>query len=74
MTEPLGEACPAMHFGEKLGDAQTGQHAIEPARDILAFDVFILADRADRKPFRGDGRFDELAGGGECIDLAEPGI
>jgi hypothetical protein len=31
MKKPLGKSCPTMHFGEKLGDAQTRQHAIEPA-------------------------------------------
>ena len=62
MTEPLGESCPTMHFGEKLGDAQTRQHAVEPPRDILGFVVLVLADRADRKPLCGDDRFGELAG------------
>ena len=74
MTEPIGKSCPAMHFGEKLGDAQTRQHAIEPPRDILDFVGFVLADGADRKPFCGDDRFGELAGGRERIDFPKPGF
>ena len=62
MTKPLSEPRPAMHFGEKLGDAQARQHGIKPARDIFAFVVFVFADRTDRKPFCGDDRLGELAG------------
>ena len=69
MTESIGEPCPAMHFGEKLGDAQTRQHAIEPPRDILEFIGLDFADRADRKPFGGDDGFGELAGRRERIDF-----
>ncbi|GLI95604.1 hypothetical protein LMG27198_45960 [Methylocystis echinoides] len=72
MTETLGESCPAIDFGEKLGDPQARQHAIEPARDIFYFIVLILADRTDRQPLRSDGRFDKLACRCECIDFLEP--
>ena len=31
MREAIGEARPAVDFGEQLGDAQTRQHGVEPA-------------------------------------------
>ena len=37
MREAIGEARPAVDFGEKLGDAQTRQHGVEPAGDRVGF-------------------------------------
>ena len=74
MTEPIRETGPALHLGEKLGDAQTRHQAIEPPRDVFAFGGFVLADRADRQPLGGDGRLREVAGGRDRIDFPEPGV
>jgi hypothetical protein len=74
MTKPIGKSCPIMHFGEKLGNAQTRQHAIEPPSDSLGFVGFVLADRADRKSLCGNHRFGELASRRDRIDFLEPGF
>jgi len=63
-----------MHFGEKLCNAQTGQHAIEPPSDTLGFVGFVLADRADRKSLCGNRRFGELAVRRDRIDFLKPGF
>jgi hypothetical protein len=58
-----------MHFGEKLGDAQARQHAVEPPRDDLGFVGLDFADRADRKAFGGNDGFAEFAGCRKRIDF-----
>jgi hypothetical protein len=74
MTKPIGKSCPIMHFGEKLGNAQTRQHAIEPPSDTLGFVGFVLADRADRKSLFGNHGVGELSGSRDRIDFLEPGF
>ena len=72
MRETIGEACPAVNFGEQLGDAQTRQHGVEPTDEHVRGFVLDLANRADRKAFLGERGLGQLARGGERVDFAKP--
>ena len=74
MEKALREARPAVHLREELGDAQTRQHAVEPARHGVGFCVLVLADGADRQSFCRERRVGQLAGGRERVDLAKAGF
>ena len=74
MREAVGEARPAVDFREKLGDAQTRQHRVEPTDDRVGRLVLILANRADRQAILGERGFWQLACGGKRIDLAKAGF
>jgi hypothetical protein len=59
-------------FGQKLGDAQTRQHSVEPPSDCFGRLAFRLANGADRQTFLSERGIGQFAGGGESVDLAKP--
>ena len=71
MREAIGEARPAVNFGEKFGDAQTRQHGVEPANDHVGRFVLDLANGADRQAFLGERGLGQFSGSGEGVDLAK---
>src|SRR5271165_6666530 len=74
MGEAVGEARPAVDFGEKLGDAQTRQHGVEPAYDGVGRLVLRFANRADRQAVFGERGLWQLTCGGESVDFAKVGF
>src|SRR5271166_6443173 len=74
MGEAVGEARPAVDFGEKLGDAQTRQHGVEPAYDGVGRLVLRFANRADRQAVFGERGLWQLTCGGESVDFAKSGF
>src|SRR5271163_1162384 len=71
MRETIGEACPAVDFGEQFGDAQTRQHRGEPTDKPVRGLVFALANGTDRQALLGERGLGQLAGGGESVDFAK---